>query len=136
MLLFEATLSLALAAFAVAVLPFRQIGRLATCPVRQPDLPPAARKIAVRRIRWAIFSCARRVPWRTVCFQQALAAQLMLRRRGIPSVLYYGAAPDDKRGLAAHVWVRAGEIGVVGHEISHQFAVLAKYPEEQHFSIP
>jgi hypothetical protein len=53
----------------------------------------------------------------------------MLRRRGVPTVLYYGAAPDDERRLAAHVWVKAGETGVVGHKIADRFAILAKYPD-------
>ena len=52
-----------------------------------------------------------------MCFQQGLAAQLMLRRRGIPSVLYYGAAQDGS-GLHAHVWVRDGDIDVIGGEIA------------------
>jgi hypothetical protein len=63
-----------------------------------------------------------------MCFQQGLAAQLMLRRRGIPSVLYYGAAQDDKSGLYAHVWVRDGDVDVIGGEIAHRFAILAAFP--------
>jgi hypothetical protein len=70
------------------------------------------------------------VPWRALCFQQGLAAQLMLRRRGIPSVLYYGAAQEDRTGLCAHVWVRDGEIDVIGGEIAHRFAILATFPSQ------
>jgi hypothetical protein len=65
-----------------------------------------------------------------MCFQQGLAAQLMLRRRDIPSVLYYGAAQDDRSGLNAHVWVRDGDIDVIGVEISYRFAVLATFPPQ------
>jgi hypothetical protein len=54
--------------------------------------------------------------------QQGLAAQLMLRRRAIPSVLYYGLAQDDRSGLHAHVWVRAGDFDVIGGEIASSFA--------------
>jgi hypothetical protein len=63
-----------------------------------------------------------------MCFQQGLAAQLMLRRRGIPSVLYYGAAQDDRSGLYAHVWVRDGDVDVIGGEIADRFAILAAFP--------
>jgi hypothetical protein len=63
-----------------------------------------------------------------VCFQQGLAAQLMLRRRGVPSVLYYGAAPNDGSGLSAHVWVRDGDVGVIGDEIASRYAQLAAFP--------
>lgn len=82
----------------------------------------------MRSIRWAIVACARRVPWRALCFEQGLAAQFMLRRRGIASVLYYGAAPDTKQGLSAHVWVRDGNVDVVGCEVASAYAVLATFP--------
>jgi hypothetical protein len=65
-----------------------------------------------------------------LCFQQGLAAQLMLRRRGIPSVLYYGAAQGDRTGLCAHVWVQDGEVDVIGGEIAHRFAILATFPSQ------
>ena len=130
LLLIEATLWLAIAGFAIAVLPFRNVGRLATRPVRRPVLPQQARLTEVRRIRWAIVAAATRVPWRAMCFQQGLAAQFMLRRRGIPSVLYFGAAPDDERGLCAHVWVRDGDVDVIGGEIASRFAVLARFPPQ------
>jgi hypothetical protein len=63
-----------------------------------------------------------------MCFEQGLASQLMLRRRGVPSVLYFGAAPDSRDGLAAHVWVRDGEIDVIGGETAASFRVLATFP--------
>jgi len=65
-----------------------------------------------------------------MCFEQGLAAQLMLRRRGIASVLYFGVAPNDQNGLAAHVWVRDGDVDVVGGESASEFAVLATFPPD------
>jgi hypothetical protein len=82
------------------------------------------------RVRWAVVACARWVPWRTMCFQQGLAVQFMLRRRGIPSVLYYGAATDDGRGLSAHVWVCDGDLNIVGGEIASRYAVLCTFPPQ------
>jgi hypothetical protein len=52
----------------------------------------------------------------------------MLRRRGVPSVLYYGASHDAKSGLCAHVWVRDGAVDVVGGETASRYAVLATFP--------
>jgi hypothetical protein len=129
-LLVEAALLLAVAAAAIAVLPFRSVGHLAALPVRRQAPSQPTRLIEAQRVRWAIAACARRVPWRAMCFEQGLAAQIMLRRRCIPSVLYYGAAPDDKRGLSAHVWVRDGELDVVGGEIALRYAVLAMFPSQ------
>jgi hypothetical protein len=126
----EAILWLAVAGLAIAVLPFRNIGLLAARPIRRPKPPDQVRLTKVGRIRWAIVAAARRVPWRAVCFQQGLAAQFMLRRRGIPSVLYYGAAQDDRSGLSTHVWVRDGDVDVVGGAIANGFAILATFPPQ------
>ena len=127
-LVVEATLGLALARIAVLVLPLHRLGWLASRPVRRPEPPPQARGEVIRRIRWAITACASRVPWRALCFEQGLAAQLLLRRRGIPAVLYVGAALDDQNGFAAHVWVRDGEVDVVGGETSARFGLLTSFP--------
>ena len=133
-MLLEAIVWLALAALAIAVLPFRNLGRLAARPIRRPKPPDSVRLTEARHVRWAIFAAARRVPWRTVCFQRGLAAQFMLRRRGIPSVLYYGAAQDDRSGLSTHVWVRDCDFNVVGGEIAYRFAILATFPPQ--YSVP
>jgi hypothetical protein len=130
LLLLEATIWIAIAGLAIAVLPFRQLGFLAARPIRQPEPTNQARAIMVRRIRWAIGTAAPRVPWRAFCFQQGVAAQLMLRRRGIPSVLYYGAEPNEHSGLSAHVWVRDGDVDVIGGDIAYRFAVLATFPPQ------
>jgi hypothetical protein len=129
LLLLEATVFLAIAGVAVAMVPFRYLGLLATRPIRKPAPLQRDRLIKVRRIRWAILATAARVPWRAKCFEQGLAAQLMLRRRGILSVLYYGATQDDRNGLSMHVWVRDGDVDVVGGEIACQFAILATFPQ-------
>jgi type II protein arginine methyltransferase len=130
LLLLKAILWLAVARLVIVVLPFRYVGRLAALRARRPEPVQELRMIEAQRVRWALISCARRVPWRAMCFEQGLAAQFMLRRRGAPSVLYYGAALDDHEGLAAHVWVRDGDIDVIGCEIASRFAVLAAFPSQ------
>jgi hypothetical protein len=128
LLIVEAFLWLAVAGSAVALLPFRQLGHLGACPIRGLERRKQLRLTKVKRIRWAVIATARRVPWRALCFQQGLAAQLMLRRRGIPSVLYYGVAQDERTGLSAHVWVRDGDVDVIGCEIACIFAILETFP--------
>jgi hypothetical protein len=130
-LLVETILSLAFAGIVIAVLPFRLVGVLAARPIRRPTPVGQEREYEMGRVRWAIVTTAARVPWRSLCFQQSLAAQVMLRRRGISSVLYYGAAQDERSGLHAHVWVRYGETDVIGGEIADHFAVLATFPPQR-----
>lgn len=125
-LLAEALATLALASLAIAVLPFRKVAAAASARGRWPL---QARADAVARARWAVEAWSRRVPWRTVCFQRGLALHWMLRRRGIGSVLLYGARRDGE-GLAAHVWVDVDGETVIGGEEAAGFACLARFPPD------
>jgi hypothetical protein len=124
----EALAYLSYATLAIRFLSFRKIGRIAAVPLRGE--PPGSEQLLpfIRRVRGAIMCCAKQLPWECVCFPQGLAAQLMLRRRGIRSTLYYGAANDKIKGLNAHVWVRVGDIDVIGTENASDFAILARFP--------
>ena len=129
-ILCEGMVFLSLSSLAITAIPSRIVQRTATWNSRRAIPSPQERLAILARTRWAVLACARRVPWRAVCYQQGLAAQWMLRRRGIPSVLYYGAAPDEEKGLLVHVWVRDGEIDVIGGEGASRFAVLATFPAQ------
>jgi len=60
-----------------------------------------------------------------MCFPQALAATLMLRRRGIRSTLYLGV--DPHRDLDAHAWVRVGGLIVTGGPDEARFVVVSTF---------
>ena len=126
LLLAEALAALALASLAIAVLPFRRVAAAASA--RGP-VEPRADFETVRRVRGAIVGWARRVPWKAVCFQRGLALHWMLRRRGIRSVLLYGARREGN-GLAAHVWVDVDGETVIGGEEAAGFACLARFPPD------
>ena len=125
-MLAEALAALALASLAIALLPFRRVAAAASAPVRKTA--PADAEI-IRRVRSAVKAWASRVPWRAVCFQKGLALHWMLRRRGIRSVLLYGARSDGD-GLAAHVWVDVDGETVIGGDEAPNFACLARFPPE------
>lgn len=125
-MLAEALAALALASLAIALLPFRRVAAFASPPGRGAErVDPEI----VRRARSAVTGWSRRVPWRTVCFQKGLALHWMLRRRGIRSVLLYGARREGD-GLAAHVWVDVDGETVIGGEEAPNFACLARFPPE------
>ena len=126
-LLAEALPTLALASIAIRILPFRTV---ATAAARVGRRAVAQDPERAMQARLAVQAWARRVPWRTVCFQQGLALHLMLRRRGIASVLNYGVRKKEGDELAAHVWVDVGSDTVIGGEESPQFARLARFPAE------
>lgn len=121
--LIEALAALTLASMLIAMLPFRWAVRVVA---GRPAATPADPRVA-GRIAWALRNWAGRVPWRAMCFQQGLAAQLMLRRRGRAATVHYGARHDDGR-LVAHVWVRSGATDVIGCEDVARYGLLATFP--------
>lgn len=125
LLLIEALAMLALASLLIAAFPFRRIAALCARGAKGADATP----IQAREIARAIRGWGRRVPWHAMCFQQGLAAQLMLRRRGLAAALHYGAAHDET-GLVAHVWVRSGEVDVIGCEGIERYGLLAVFPSD------
>jgi hypothetical protein len=125
----QAFFLLAITRIVIAAFPFRKAADLAARPVRPSSLSGGVTRDQLKQVRWAIFAASRRAPWRTLCFEQGLTAQWMLRRRGIASTLYYGVAQDES-GLSAHVWVRAGDQDVIGCENASQFSVLASFPRQ------
>jgi hypothetical protein len=92
-----------------------------------PAIAPAERPAALR-VGWAIAAAARRLPWRCMCLEQALAARLMLRRRGLPSTLYLGASRGAE-AMQAHAWLRSGELILTGAAERERFVVVSSFAE-------
>ena len=126
----EAFWVLCLASLAKAVAPFRILASLASRPLRERPLSFEARALTAVYVRRAVLAWARRMPWKPLCLPQGLAVQFMLRRRGIPAVLYVGAAQDGQGHYESHVWVQDKQFFVVGGEVAGRFEVLAKYPAD------
>ena len=82
------------------------------------------------RVRMAIGRAARRVPWRSDCLVQALAAQSWLRSRRIPTELSIGVhrATSAKSGFEAHAWLSCGGDVVVGGDVSDQLLLFRSMP--------
>lgn len=84
----------------------------------------------VELVSWAVDRAAKRSPLRSLCFERGLAAQIMLRRRGVDATLLYGVGTGKLTGEAidAHVWVRVGTQQVIGEPEPGHFAVLMTCP--------
>jgi hypothetical protein len=128
LLLTEAAVTMAAVRFLVKFTTFRTTVSVASQRVRRTAPDGLSRDQTIRDVRWAVRACSRRAPFRALCLEEGLTAQQMLRRRGIPATLYYGAALDGPSGLHAHVWVRAGDADVIGTEVAGDFAILAQLP--------
>lgn len=121
----EAFATLGWASFVVGALPFATLAKIARRPVRRPPPRDPERVLAI--VTWAIDAAARRARFRAVCIERGLAAQAMLRCRGIAASFHYGVARDETGALIAHVWVRAGEHDVTGGAQAGDFNEVAVF---------
>lgn len=126
LLLAESVVTLAVASIAIRLLPFRRVVSAAsrTSHYRVADRGSSAQ---IARVRWAVEACARRLPWKIVCFQKGVAMQTMLRRRGIVTALHYGVAQNQEQGLSAHVWVTYGDEAIIGGDRASEYTCLATF---------
>ena len=128
----EATGWLALARLAILLVRFPALSRRLGVPMHESTTDDDERhKPALRRIRWAIGAVSRRAPWRCKCLEQAVAAKVMLRRRGMESTLYLGVARENSgASVQAHAWLRCGSYYVTGGEDRARYAVVSTFAEE------
>ena len=81
-----------------------------------------------QQVAWAVEAVAGNAPWTSTCLMRALAGNVLLRRRGISSVLTLGVATTGASGtIVAHAWLRCGESVLIGGRGMHHFAPLASF---------
>lgn len=130
-LVVEAVVCLALARLALALIPFPRIARRLGDLV--PPSDPRARRAGLqasganvaREVGWAVTRAARYVPFEAVCLPQAMAARIMLKRRGVESVMHFGAARGEDKPIDAHAWLDAAGVEVTGYPVAAGFSEIA-----------
>jgi hypothetical protein len=132
-LMIEAVACLLAARLALLFIPFPRLARrLGTfvpptdaraVQARAKGAPQQARLAA--EIGWAVTRSARYVPFKAVCLPQAMAARVMLKRRGVASVMHFGAATGREKPFAAHAWLDAAGVEVTGYPVAEGFAEIA-----------
>jgi hypothetical protein len=78
-------------------------------------------------VGWAVTRAARHVPFEAVCLPQAMAAKIMLKRRGVSSVLHFGAKMGRDKPIDAHAWLDAAGVEVTGYPVAKTFAEIARF---------
>ena len=119
----EAVALLGLARLAILTVPFRLLASLLS---RAPETSTCDQALLLR-VRRAVTTAARNVPWNAVCLPQAMAAKAMLARRGRGSALHLGATFNAKGKLISHAWLSAGGIVVVGEGAMADMSPLARF---------
>jgi len=134
-LLVEAVACLTGARLALVFVPFPRLARRlgsfvppVDSRVRDASSPaPAGHSRHAERIGWAVTRAARYVPFRAVCLPQAMAARIMLRRRGIRSVLHFGAAKRGREPFETHAWLDAAGVEVTGYPVAMESVEIASF---------
>lgn len=132
-LIVEAALLLSIVSIGLRICSFQRLrGMLAWCgghldhPER-PSVAPVSR--VADRIGWAITAIAKDWPRSMSCLVRAVAAEAMLRRRGIASDLRFGVRNDRNKAdpFSAHAWLeRDGLVLIGGLDDLSEFHVLAE----------
>ena len=129
----EAMAAMAVMGTIVRVLPFSRVVRLtgAARSGASEVLPPRKRTTVGRAaaVGRAVERAAARLPGSPGCLTQALAGWLMLKRRGIPSILVFGVAKQAGE-VTAHAWLLVGDGAVCGGRDAKSFTPIAAFRPE------
>lgn len=89
------------------LLPFRTFRRLLDRVTHAPHRPGTLdrRQASPEQVVWAVTTASRYLPGARTCLVRALAAQVLLARRGHPTRLRIGVAKGEAGQLEAHAWV-------------------------------
>jgi hypothetical protein len=80
-------------------------------------------------VSWAVETVGAS-PWmQALCLPRAVAAQCMLRRRGVASRLCLGVVRQDN-ALIAHAWIEIGQDMIVGGAAARGFTKIAEFGKE------
>lgn len=103
--LWEAGALLMLSALCVRTIAFKHIDRFLRA--RWNDVPrsDSDRADPIGLVEQSVSRAARLMPWNSQCLSRSISAYVMLRRRGIPAVLYAGVKVSADSSLHAHAWV-------------------------------
>jgi hypothetical protein len=120
--------------FALCILPVRRAARLLGWlvpgrPGKPPD-PSLADRVAA-----AIMHASRVVPG-AACLTQALAAQVLLERHGVPTRLHIGIVRDGQQAVRGHAWVETQGMIVIGGIMAGQWRPLLTVEGARTWSSP
>ena len=92
-----------------------------------PESDVSENMVLLRAVGVAVIRASRFVPWRCKCYEQAIAAKMILRGYGLQTTLYYGVAKGHDKKLIAHAWVRCGNYIVTGRPGMERFTIVGTF---------
>ncbi len=113
------------------LLPFQVLRLRLAGMARTANKVQQGDQATIDRVVWAVKVASRYVP-KATCLTQALAAQVLLSRRGYPVRLRLGVAKGEAGQLRAHAWVESqGRIMIGGLEALSHFTPLPPLERER-----
>ena len=70
------------------------------------------------------------LPWKSLCLSRSITAFIMLRRRGIPAVMFSGVRSSEDSSLRAHAWVLTARGAIGGDSENTAFTPLVRIGPE------
>jgi|GEM_PF-111338 len=128
-LFIEAFISISISRFLIIFFAFKTIAKkLGSHQQESPlEIDPTMQLKAIE-IEKVIKKVSLYTPFRSLCFEQALCCKIMLKRRNIPSTIYFGLAKKssgDSSRLKAHAWLRSGQHILTGKRGKNNFKVVS-----------
>lgn len=90
--------------------------------------PPAGAAAVMERIAFILPRVSARLPFRSDCLIQAIAAQNWLSAKGLAKEIRIGVEKADTTGFGAHPWLVHGETIVTGGDIGRYHVLLTAEP--------
>ncbi|MBU7580941.1 MAG: lasso peptide biosynthesis B2 protein [Porphyrobacter sp.] len=119
----KAFVRLIAARLAFSRLEARELPQRNAAAARADKGPEHADELLADRIGFVIARLAKRLPWRSDCMIQAIAAQEWLAELGMASELRIGVERPEDGPFGAHAWLVRGERIITGGDISRYAAL-------------
>ncbi len=124
----EALLFLILSRLLIVLFSFKKIAQKLGEPMKETsfeisDLSSNKSRLIAKMIKKA----SAYAPFRTLCFEQALALKLMLKQRGIACTIYFGIKKNENSKLKAHAWTRVGKNYLTGKIGKEKYQLISTF---------
>jgi transglutaminase superfamily protein len=104
----EAALLLSAAKVCVTTIGFKHIDRFLRAHWDDRTQGAVDPEQEIRLVQHSISRAANILWWKSLCLSRSIAEFVMLRRRGIPAVMFAGVRFSGRSTLEAHAWVGTG----------------------------
>lgn len=95
---------------------------------REGSLPLRSADLVEDRVRRAILSGSRHLPWTPTCLAEATAGQMMLRTRGTAGVVVIGLRRADSGDIwDAHAWLLGARGAITGGQAADGFTATTVF---------